>query len=253
MSETGSTDGSSGGSSCKHAKQQQKQQQQQEQQSEFFLVKERRRDDGEVQLVELITNGPEEETISRDSLISLRGAKRLIILLLALLLLLFVIHLVFSARIYGYVLHKCGTSENACLPDDGGCHMNATCSDLSGLPFCTCNPGFTGNGTVCTGVNDCEVENGGCHEHADCFNKVNGGRQCKCKKGYQGTGVYCKANPVYLVNYRDCLRRCGGRGGPCRSCGPNGHCCKRGELDCPSGYRSSAPPDRYACVLKLKH
>ena len=105
----------SSGSSCKHAqKQQQRQQQQQQQQqqkqqqpqSEFLLVKERRgNNDGEVQLVELITNGTEESTDSRESLVSLRGAKRLIILLLATLVLVFVVHLVFSARIYNYVLH----------------------------------------------------------------------------------------------------------------------------------------------------
>ena len=65
--------------------------------------------------------------------------------------------------------------------------------------------------------------------------------------------ISISANPVYLVNYRDCLKRCGGRGGPCQSCGPNGYCCQRGEMDCPPGYRSSAPPGRYACVLKMKH
>ena len=34
------------------------------------------------------------------------------------------------------------------------CHDNATCTNTEGTKYCVCNEGFTGNGTVCTGMND---------------------------------------------------------------------------------------------------
>ena len=34
------------------------------------------------------------------------------------------------------------------------CHVNATCTNTEGNYSCACNEGYTGNGTVCTGMND---------------------------------------------------------------------------------------------------
>ena len=41
-----------------------------------------------------------------------------------------------------------------CTRELDNCHRetNATCTDTIGSFMCTCSPGFTGNGTYCTGV-----------------------------------------------------------------------------------------------------
>ena len=38
-----------------------------------------------------------------------------------------------------------------CLTNNGGCDMNAKCENTIGSRNCTCNDGFSGNGTNCFG------------------------------------------------------------------------------------------------------
>ena len=38
-----------------------------------------------------------------------------------------------------------------CRNKTHNCHDNATCTNLDGLFNCTCDPGYTGNGTYCEG------------------------------------------------------------------------------------------------------
>ena len=40
-----------------------------------------------------------------------------------------------------------------CTNELDGCHHNATCSNNGGSYSCSCNPGYTGNGTYCRGIN----------------------------------------------------------------------------------------------------
>ena len=40
---------------------------------------------------------------------------------------------------------------NECNEESDHCHENATCSDTDGSYNCTCNSGFSGNGTYCEG------------------------------------------------------------------------------------------------------
>ena len=40
---------------------------------------------------------------------------------------------------------------NECLRNTHSCHNNATCANTEGSFYCTCNIGYTGNGTFCTG------------------------------------------------------------------------------------------------------
>ena len=41
---------------------------------------------------------------------------------------------------------------NECLTNNGGCDSNAACSNTDGGSTCTCNSGYTGVGTTCTGI-----------------------------------------------------------------------------------------------------
>ena len=39
-----------------------------------------------------------------------------------------------------------------CALSGSQCHSNATCHNTDGSFQCTCNNGFSGNGTMCTGT-----------------------------------------------------------------------------------------------------
>ena len=39
-----------------------------------------------------------------------------------------------------------------CALSGSKCHSNATCNNTDGSFQCTCNNGFSGNGTMCTGT-----------------------------------------------------------------------------------------------------
>ena len=42
---------------------------------------------------------------------------------------------------------------NECSANNGGCSVNAQCTNVIGEPrTCTCNSGFTGDGVTCTGT-----------------------------------------------------------------------------------------------------
>ena len=40
---------------------------------------------------------------------------------------------------------------NECMEGTHDCHPQATCQNAEGSFTCSCNPGFTGNGSSCTG------------------------------------------------------------------------------------------------------
>ena len=40
---------------------------------------------------------------------------------------------------------------NECSDNSENCDVNAICNNTVGSYNCTCNPGYTGNGTTCTG------------------------------------------------------------------------------------------------------
>ena len=72
------------------------------------------------------------------------------------------------------------------------CHNNATCNDTDGSYECTCDDGFTGNGTECNNINECPNgdDTHGCHDNATCTDN-NGSYECTCDDGYTGDGFNC--------------------------------------------------------------
>ena len=78
--------------------------------------------------------------------------------------------------------------------DTHDCDVNANCTDTVGSFNCTCNDGYSGNGTVCEDVNECDdAALNQCHADSDCMN-LDGGYNCTCHDGYvdnDGNGYNC--------------------------------------------------------------
>eukprot|EP00961_Rhodomonas_salina_P233138 3150104-Rhodomonas_salina.3 len=79
--------------------------------------------------------------------------------------------------------------ENECATGSHNCHAKADCTDSSGSFSCSCQVGWTGNGTDCQDVNECRL--GGmaetvCAAESACEN-VDGSFACTCMSGYEDT------------------------------------------------------------------
>ncbi|XP_048460427.1 mucin-4-like isoform X2 [Rhincodon typus] len=99
-----------------------------------------------------------------------------------------------------------GTSCNVINPcDSSPCSPNADCTNTAGHFSCTCKERFTGNGTSCSVINPCDSSP--CSPNADCTNTA-GHFSCTCKEGFTGNGTSCN-----VIN-------------PCDSspCSPNADC-----------------------------
>jgi hypothetical protein len=80
------------------------------------------------------------------------------------------------------------TSTQHCK--DISCDVNATCSESGGKAKCTCNSGYSGNGTKCTDIDECAKANGGCDANATCVNRQ-GSFRCLCNETFSGDGKTC--------------------------------------------------------------
>ena len=81
--------------------------------------------------------------------------------------------------------------EDKCKEGNNECHVNATCSNTEGSYICSCNEGFTGDGTTCTDVDECEIGSNACNMNANCSN-IEGSYICSCKEGFTGDGIICQ-------------------------------------------------------------
>lgn len=81
----------------------------------------------------------------------------------------------------------------ACIADP--CDTNAGCVDGNTTFTCTCNTGYTGNGTHCSNINECDSNP--CDVNADCVDSP-GSYSCTCKSGFTGNGTSCS-------NIDDCV------------------------------------------------
>ena len=89
-----------------------------------------------------------------------------------------------------------------CTKSNGGCHANATCTNLVGRFNCSCHTGFEGDGASCTDVNECNGTNT-CHEIANCTNNP-GSYECRCRDGYTGSGQQCDDVDECKTGTHDC-------------------------------------------------
>jgi len=98
---------------------------------------------------------------------------------------------------------------NECALRAEPCDPNANCTNTHGSFFCTCNQGYTGNGSVCSSewmtsfvkplsylfptlldIDECNSTGIYCDVNAECVD-TEGSFNCTCKPGFTGDGFYC--------------------------------------------------------------
>ncbi|CAH1249259.1 UMOD [Branchiostoma lanceolatum] len=92
-----------------------------------------------------------------------------------------------------YCVCKGGWEGDSCEADIDECEEEDICGPQSlgcintiGSYNCTCQFGFTSNGTGCVDIDECLTSP--CHEFADCIN-LSGNYTCTCRPGYTGDGL----------------------------------------------------------------
>ncbi|MSP93090.1 MAG: hypothetical protein EXR79_15030, partial [Myxococcales bacterium] len=91
----------------------------------------------------------------------------------------------------GWFVRKFKVAHDPCSLNNGGCHADAACiSNEQGAVGCTCKPGYSGNGKLCSDVDECTNGSAGCALGAVCTNKP-GTFSCGCPDGYAGDGKVC--------------------------------------------------------------
>jgi MYXO-CTERM domain-containing protein len=79
---------------------------------------------------------------------------------------------------------------NECATNNGGCSVNAICTNAAPGFACACASGFSGDGITCVDADECATNHGGCAADATCTN-TSGSRTCACNAGFTGDGVTC--------------------------------------------------------------
>jgi len=79
------------------------------------------------------------------------------------------------------------------------------CTDTVGSYTCTCNTGWSGDGTICSNINECEDDDlNDCDENAICTDN-DGSWTCACTGGWSGDGITCtNINECAADNLNDC-------------------------------------------------
>ena len=140
-----------------------------------------------------------------------------------------------SIRIFSSHIYVVWFSDiNECETGAHRCQADATCNNTIGWYNCTCNPGFDGSGTNCTGnllylnqwqerfirkghiiqntvisecskyvtyitfsdIDECALATHDCHLNANCTN-MNGTHNCTCNDGYSGDGFTCEGRFLF--------------------------------------------------------
>eukprot|EP00731_Ephydatia_muelleri_P031707 Em0023g214a len=72
---------------------------------------------------------------------------------------------------------------------------NGTCTNTIGSYNCSCNPGYTGDGSTCVDIDECSTGTNNCSINAKCSNTI-GSYNCTCNYGYTGDGLTCSRLPL---------------------------------------------------------
>eukprot|EP00736_Rhodelphis_marinus_P001593 Rmarinus@m.16044 len=96
---------------------------------------------------------------------------------------------------------ECVTNE--CLTGEHNCDPHASCNDVTGGFTCSCNIGYSGDGTECGDVNECLEDVDNCSQWATCTN-TEGSFSCECPLGFGGDGSYCGDLDECLYATHDC-------------------------------------------------
>ncbi|XP_064385332.1 uncharacterized protein LOC135334155 isoform X5 [Halichondria panicea] len=83
-----------------------------------------------------------------------------------------------------------GPDVDECAMGIDNCDSNAECMNTDGSFNCTCNPGYTGDGLLCSDIDECATNTDNCNENALCTD-VEGSFECVCNTGFNGDGVSC--------------------------------------------------------------
>ncbi|CAH3140654.1 unnamed protein product [Pocillopora meandrina] len=85
----------------------------------------------------------------------------------------------------------CDQDVDECSSGFHSCSADAVCNNTKGSYYCTCKPGYSGDGWSCNDINECIEGISNCSIDAVC-NNTKGSYNCTCKPGYSGNGQTCK-------------------------------------------------------------
>ena len=88
-----------------------------------------------------------------------------------------------------------------CKIKTDNCSSKALCTNNFGSFKCSCLPGYTGDGVICTDVNECELMLDDCAWNKICRNKI-GSYECVCQEGFNNIQNDCIGNFVCFLTFR---------------------------------------------------
>ena len=92
---------------------------------------------------------------------------------------------------------------NECATNAHNCHSDAICTNTIKGFTCSCNPGYVGNGIVCSDIDECIWNSNICHSNAKCTNLI-GNYECECYPGFDGDGLLCSDKNECDSDAHDC-------------------------------------------------
>ncbi|XP_058946064.2 uncharacterized protein [Pocillopora verrucosa] len=96
----------------------------------------------------------------------------------------------------GFKGRHCDQDVDECSSGFHSCSADAVCNNTKGSYYCTCKPGYSGDGWSCNDINECIEGISNCSIDAVC-NNTKGSYNCTCRPGYSGNGQTCKGPSFY--------------------------------------------------------